>query len=73
MNREFIEAIKIPESIRVPFFGGKWYSFLTKLENKSIREEILPEKPLNTEKREKKIIATLTTYPARIDCVHLPI
>lgn len=73
MNREFIEAIKIPESIRVPFFGGKWYSFLTKLENKSIREEILPEKPLNTEKREKKIIATLTTYPARIDCVHLAI
>ena len=53
MNREFLEALKIPETIRIPFFGGKWYQFLTKLENKSIREEVLPENPLNTEKREK--------------------
>lgn len=73
MNREFLEAIKIPESIRIPFFGGKWYQLLTKLENKSIREESLPQNPLNTEPRDKKIIATLTTYPARINCVHLAI
>ena len=73
MNREFLEALKIPETIRIPFLGGKWYQYLTKLENKSIREEALPENPLNTEKREKKIIATLTTYPARINCVHLAI
>lgn len=73
MNREFLEALKIPETIRIPFVGGKWYQYLTKLENKSIREEALPKNPLNTEKREKKIIATLTTYPARINCVHLAI
>ena len=73
MNRELLEALKIPETIRIPFFGGKWYQFLTKLENKSIREENLPDNPLNTETREKKIIATLTTYPARINCVHLAI
>lgn len=73
MNREFLEALKIPETIRIPFFGGKWYQFLTKLENKSIREETLPENPINTEKREKKVIATLTTYPGRIGCVHLAI
>lgn len=73
MNREFLEALKIPETIRIPYFGGKWYQFITKLENKSIKQEVLPENPLNTEKREKKIIATLTTYPARIGCVHLAI
>lgn len=73
MNRDFIEAIKLPESIRVPFFGGKWYQFLNSLENKCIRQEVIPDNPLNTEKRDEKIIATLTTYPARIGCVHLAI
>lgn len=73
MNRDFLEVIKIPETVRIPYFGGKWFKFMNYLANKIIRKEVLPEQPLNTEPREEKVIATLTTYPARIGCVHLAI
>ena len=73
MDRNITEALKIPESVRVPIFGGLWYKLLCKLDNQSIRKEQLPENPLNTEEREEKVIVSLTSYPARIACVHLAI
>lgn len=73
MNRDFLEVLKIPETVRIPYFGGKWFKFMNYLANKIIRKEVLPEQPLNTEPRAEKVIATLTTYPARIGCVHLAI
>ena len=73
MNRRVTEFLKIPESVRVPFFGGIWYRFLNKLDNKMIAKEKLPEYALNTEKREETVTASLTSFPARIEYVHLAI
>ncbi len=73
MNRSFIEFIKIPEGIRIPYFGGVWLRFVDKLCNKSILTEQLPENPLNTEPRDEIVIASLTSYPKRISTVHLAI
>ena len=73
MDRNITEALKIPESVRVPLFGGLWYKWLCKLDNQTIRREQLPENPLNTEAREEKVIVSLTSYPARIAYVHLAI
>lgn len=73
MNRELTEFLKIPEAVRIPYFGGKLYNFLTKVDNKIILKEKIPEKPLNTEKREEKIIVSLTSFPARINYVYLAI
>ena len=73
MNRNIIEFFKIPESIRIPYFGGKWYKITTKLDNKSILKEKIPQNPLNTEERAEKLIVSLTSYPARIPFVHIAI
>lgn len=73
MNRSITEILKIPESIRIPYFGGKIYSYLTKKDNESILKEQIPQNPLNTEKRDEIIIVSLTSYPARIEYVHLAI
>lgn len=73
MNRELLEALKIPESIRIPYFGGKLYNLFNKIDNKSILQEKIPEKPLNTEQRNEVVIVSLTSYPARISYVHLAI
>ncbi|MBQ2942335.1 MAG: hypothetical protein IJD97_08875 [Clostridia bacterium] len=73
INRRITEFLKIPESIRIPYFGGKWYRYIEGVENKSILHEIIPGKPLNTEKRTETIIASLTSFPARIATVHLAI
>lgn len=73
MNRNITEFFKIPESVRVPWLAGVLYRWFTKLDNKSIRKEKLPENPLNTEKRKEKVIVSLTSYPARIGYVHLAI
>lgn len=73
MNRAVSEKLKIPESVRIPYFGGRWYSFLCRCDNRRIREEVLPEHPLNTEPRKEKVILSLTSFPARIGSVHLAI
>lgn len=73
MNRNLIEFLKIPESVRIPYFGGKWYRFLEKLDNQSIQSESLPDLPLNTKPRQEAVIASLTSYPARIAFVHLAV
>lgn len=73
MFRNFTEFIKIPESIRIPVLGGIWYRLITELENKSIQREKIPENPLNKEKRDIKITVSLTSFPARIEYVHLAI
>lgn len=73
INRSFIESIKLPEAIRIPWFAGFWYKLTNKLENEAILKEQIPSYPLNTEKRDEIVIASLTSYPARIDCVWLAI
>jgi hypothetical protein len=66
----FYEFLKIPEGIRIPYFGAKWYWFITKLENSYIRNIQIKENPLNTFPRKQKVVASLTTFPARIAVVH---
>lgn len=73
MNRDFTEKIKIPESIGFWKFDNWWQDFLNHLDNKSIINEIIPDQALNTTEREEVIIASLTSYPARISFVHLAI
>ena len=73
MVRSITEFLKIPEAIRIPVLGGILYRFFTKLDNKSIRKEKLPKNALNTEPRKEKVIVSLTSFPARIEYVHLAI
>ena len=73
MIRKIADKIKLPESLRIPFFGGVWYRIMLAAENRSIVKEKIPANPLNTEKRDIKITASLTSYPARMDYIHLAI
>lgn len=73
MNRKITENLKIPESIRIPYFGGKWYNFLSKIDNRKILNEELPTVVMNTEARDETVTISLTSYPARINKVHLAI
>lgn len=73
MNRNVTEFLKIPESVRVPVLGGILYRWITKIENESIRKERLPDNALNTQPRKEKVIVSLTSFPARIEYVHLAI
>jgi hypothetical protein len=73
LSHRFYEFLKIPEGIRIPFFGAKWYWFITKLENRYIRNIQIKDYPLNTYPRKQKIIVSLTTFPARIEVVHYAI
>ena len=73
MIRKITDKIKLPESTRIPFFGGWWYRVMLAIDNRSIVKEKLPENPLNTEERDEKITASLTSFPARIEYVHIAI
>ena len=72
MNRRITSFFKIPESLRVPILGGIIYKASVQLDNKSIKREEISN-PLNKERREEIVIASLTSYPARINYVHLAI
>lgn len=73
MTHKFMEWLKLPESVRIPVLGGIWYRWISKKENAYIRKVQLPEQVLNTEPREEKVIASLTSFPARIESTHLAI
>lgn len=73
MNRNLTERLKLPEGVRVPYFGGVLYRYFTKLDNKAIVNCEIPAVPLNKEKRDIIVTASLTSFPARIDYVHLAI
>lgn len=73
MNRRLTEFLKIPEAVRIPYFAGVCHKLLTKTENKLINEEKIPQNPLNTEKRDETVTVSLTSFPARIEYVHLAI
>lgn len=67
------EHLKLPEGKYIPFFGKYWYFMLCKLENRYIRRVKLPEHVLNKEPRKEKVIASLTSFPARINSVYLAV
>ena len=69
MQIKTLDFFKLPEGLRVPFFGGKIYNFISKLERKYIRKLSINNFALNDTPRDKKIIVSLTSFPARIDTV----
>ena len=69
--RTFVEYLKLPESCNIPLFAGWWYKLTTLLDNRLILKETIPGNPLNVGNRSEKIIASLTSYPARIEYVWL--
>lgn len=73
LSRRMIEKLKIPESIRVPYFGGLFFRHFSKLENKKVSECEIPAQPLNRQRRDITVTASMTSFPARIECVHLAI
>lgn len=73
MNRNFVDSIKLPESLHIPFFGGVYYDFITRWENAIVAKADIPRHPLNTQPRTERVIASLTSYPARIPFVHLAV
>ena len=69
MLLRFYEFLKIPEGRPIKFVGKYWRRFIDRLVVSYIRKKKIPAEPLNKEFREEKIIASLTSFPARIDCV----
>ena len=72
-KRVLTEKLKFPEELRIPVLGGWSYRFLCWLDNRLIVKEKIPRQPLNTQERDEYIICSLTSYPARINQVHLAI
>lgn len=73
MNRKLIDFLKLPEAFRVPYFGGLLYRILNRKDNKIIRKTEFSGSVLNQEKRDFTITASLTSFPARIEYVHLAV
>jgi hypothetical protein len=69
----YCEFFKLPLGIWIPYFGGLWYRILSRIENRYIRKVELPQVVLNNKERDKKIIVSLTTFPARIHQVEYAI
>lgn len=69
MKMEFCERVMIPERVRIPVLGGIWYRYLCKKKREEIRRVPINSLSLNKEKRNTKLIFTLTSFPDRIDSV----
>ena len=69
MLLRFYEFLKIPEGRPIKFVGKYWRRFIDRLVVSYIRKKKIPAEPLNKEYRREKIIVSLTSFPARIDCV----
>ena len=69
MKMELSERLMIPERVRIPVLGGIWYRYLCKRKREEIRNVPIQSLSLNQEKRETKLIFTLTSFPDRIDSV----
>lgn len=65
--------IRKPEGLGLPVLRKYHYMFDMWWQNKYIKSKKLPPRPLNTEKRPYKIVASLTSFPARIHCVEYAI
>ncbi len=73
MNRIWLERFKMVETMRIPILGKYWYLGLSALDQKKLEAEKIPQQPLNREAREEIIICSMTSFPARIEYVHLAI
>lgn len=69
----WVDQMKIPEGIRIPFVVGKWYGLLSKIERALVEKIDISDKKLNTKKREIPVVVSITSFPSRIHSVHLAI
>lgn len=69
MKIKTLDFFKIPEGVRLPYFGGVIYNQITKMQRNLIKKMPIDSFSLNSESREKSIVVSLTTFPARIDVV----
>ena len=69
MKMEFIERFMIPEGMRIPVLGGIIYRTFTKIRRKRVSKIQINTLSLNRQKRDKKLIFTLTSFPDRINSV----
>lgn len=72
-KRIITEKMKIYETMRIPVIGG-WYSrMLNMIDMTIIENERIPIQPLNETQRDEVVIASLTSFPARIEFVYYAI
>ena len=69
MTIKTLDALKLPEGVRLPYFGGKIYTLLSKAERKAIAKLPTEGLSLNTRARAESIMVSLTSFPARIETV----
>lgn len=69
MKMSLSERLMIPESVRIPFFGGVLYRALSRYARKQVRKIDISSLSLNKEPRDTTLTFTLTSFPARIDTV----
>ncbi len=69
MKIKTLDMFKVPEGKRIPYFSGLLYRTITKQQRKIITRLPIDNFCLNTKKREKKIVVSLTSFPARINVV----
>ena len=69
MKIKTLDFFKIPEGIRIPYFGGLLYRIIMQKQRKAIIKLPITKLSLNQEPREEKIIVSLTSFPARINTV----
>lgn len=69
MKMTLSERLMIPESVRIPFFGGVLYRALSRYARKQVRKIDISSLSLNKEPRDTTLTFTLTSFPARIDTV----
>ena len=69
MKMSLSECLMIPESVRIPFFGGVLYRALSRYACKQVRRIDISSLSLNKESRDTTLTFTLTSFSARIDTV----
>ena len=73
MSLKLYEFLKLPEGRYIPFLGKYWYYWICRKENEYIQKAELPDQVLNTEMRNESVIASLTSFPDRIEKTYLAI
>ena len=68
-----LEFLKLPEGRPIPVFGKRWRRFILWGQNRIVERAKLPKQPLNVLPRKEKIIASLTSFPARIEKAEIAI
>lgn len=73
MNKTFSEFFRIPESVRIPILGGWLYRWSCLSSARKMEQLASLDLSLNSAPRKKKVIASMTSFPGRIDKIHLSI